>query len=311
MPRVTVIIPAYDAETHLPQALDSIVAQIYPDWEAVVVDDASTDRTAEIAGSYGPRIRLVKLPTNEGPAAARNIAISYSTGELVAFLDSDDYWLPSYLKHQVGLYDTRRTDGTDVGIVACDARVLRPSGFLPHTYLDHIHFGGEVTVSSLLESNPIYASALAPLHVLDEAGGFCAELPVAEDYDLWLRVVELGYSVVVSRAPLAVYRMREQSLSANPGPMARGGQAVLRRALERGNLTARQTRIARRELRRLRVIERIAGPEGLSSRAMLSTLPLLILVAIENPRRWPSFARVVTSRGRSLFRFGSGELRDC
>jgi glycosyltransferase involved in cell wall biosynthesis len=310
MPRVSVIMPAFNAEAHIAEALASIVAQTSRDWEVVVGDDGSTDRTPDIAAQFGTRVKVARSEANRGPSAARNLAISHSSGELLAFLDSDDYWLPNYLEHQVGLCDTRRADGTDVGIVACNARILGPDGFLPGTYGERVDAGGDVTVTRLLRSNPIFASAISPRRVVDQAGGFCVDLRGTEDHDLWLRIVELGHTVVLSRTPLAVYRIRRQSLSADPGPMAVGSQAVLRRALERGNLTARQRRIAHRELRLHQAIERITSPDGLYRR-LPSTLPLLVRVAAEHPRRWPSFARVLASRGRSLSRFaGSGSHRD-
>ena len=309
MPRVSVIIPAFNAEAHLAEALDSIVTQTYRDWEVVVGDDGSTDRTPEVAAQFGTRVNVARSKANRGLSAARNLAISHSSGELLAFLDSDDYWLPDYLEQQVALYDTRRADGADVGIVACDARILGPEGFHPRTYCEYVEAGGDVTVTRLLRSNPIFTSAMCPRLVVDEAGGFYTGLRVAPDHDLWLRIVELGHCVVISHSLLAVYRVREQSVSADPGPMARDAQAVLRRALARGNLTARQRRIARRELRRQRAIERIASPDGFSYRRLPSTLPLLVRVAAEHPRRWPSFARVLTTRGRSLSRFGGSGSR--
>jgi glycosyltransferase involved in cell wall biosynthesis len=300
---VSVIIPAYNAELELAQALDSVAAQTYADWEVVVGDDGSTDGTAKVAERLGSGLVLVRSEANHGPSTARNLAIAASSGELLAFLDSDDYWLPDYLDHQVRLLDASRREGVEVGIVACDAEVLGPAGRLPRTYLDLIGFEGEVTVTRLLSSNPIFVSAVSPRRVVDEAGGFCADLRAAEDHDLWLRIAELGYAIVVSRAPLAVYRVRGRSLSADPGPMARGTQAVLLRALARGNLTSRQRRIARRELRLQRAVERVAAQEGLLHRGVLSSLPLLARVAVENPRRWPSFARVLATRGGSLHRF--------
>jgi glycosyltransferase involved in cell wall biosynthesis len=306
MPRVSVIIPAFNAEAHLAQALDSVVAQTYPDWEIVLGDDASTDRTCEIAESFGVRVTLARNARNAGPAAARNVAISNASGELLAFLDADDYWFPDYLEHQVALFDSSRTEGAGAGIVACDAHILGPSGFLPDVYSDHAQVPDEVTSTSLLRGNPIFVSAMSPRRVVEEAGGFCEELRGTEDHDLWLRIVELGYTVVVSSRRLAVYRIRGQSLSADPEAMAAGAQAVLRRALGRGNLTARQRRIARRELRLQRAVARIASPDGLSYRRLATALPLLTLVAVEHPRRWPSFARVLTSKGLSLARLGGG-----
>ena len=125
MPRVSVIIPAYNAERHLADALRSVEAQTYGDWEVVVADDASSDATAAIAESF-PRIALVRSATNVGPAGARNLAIEQSGGELLALLDSDDTWLPNYLEEQVCLYDESRD--AKVGIVACNARILGADG---------------------------------------------------------------------------------------------------------------------------------------------------------------------------------------
>src|SRR5262245_59871308 len=119
MPRVSVIVPAFNAEEYIAQALDSVVAQTYEDWEIVVADDGSTDATAEIAGGFGPRTRVVRQ-ANRGVGAALELACSHSTGELVAVLAADDYWLPDYLEEQVALHDRERARRVDVGIVACN-----------------------------------------------------------------------------------------------------------------------------------------------------------------------------------------------
>src|SRR4051794_18295236 len=101
MPRVSVIIPAYNAEEHIAAALESVARQTYGDWEVVVGDDGSTDRTAEIVAGFGDRFRLVRAERNLGPANGRNVAIEDARGELLATLDSDDLWLPGYLDGMV------------------------------------------------------------------------------------------------------------------------------------------------------------------------------------------------------------------
>lgn len=304
MPRVSIIIPAHNAEAHLPQTLSSIETQTFEDWEIVLCDDASTDRTSAVAAHLEPRVTVIRSEENVGPAAARNLAISRASGELLAFLDSDDYWLPEYLERQTGLYERMSAERKRPGIIACNAWILSDSGFLEGTYLDYVGLDSDITVARALRSNPFFVGSVCPRRAVHEAGCFSADLRSAEDYDLWLRILELGYSGVVSREPLAVYRIRGRSLSADPVTMARGTQVVLGRALARGNLTRREARIARRELRRQRAIEEIATPTGLSYRAMVRHLPLLALVAVEHPCRWPSFARALTDRGRRLWRFG-------
>src|SRR5205814_1389686 len=137
----------------------------------------------------------------------------------------------------------------------------------------------------LLKKNPIFVSALATRRVVDEAGGFDAEIFGVEDRDLWLKIVERGHRVVVQRLPLAVYRLAPQSVSANPASMARATQLFYRRALERGNLDAHERRIAQRELRLQRVIEQVASEDGISMGRLARALPLLARVAAEHPNR--------------------------
>jgi glycosyltransferase involved in cell wall biosynthesis len=299
MPRVSVIIPAFNAEAYIGEALSSVEAQTFEDWEVVIGDDCSTDGTAAIARGFGARIRIVANPQNAGPATARNLAIAQATGELLAFLDADDYWFPEFLEHQVGLFDTTQRRHGDVGIVACNARVLSASGFLPETYMDYVAFPSDVTLSRLLRSNPIFVSVVSPSAIIDEVGGFSTGMSGAADYDLWLRIVELDYRVVATRRPIAVYRVGPASLSADVSAMSRDVQRAYRRALERGKLTPHERRIARRELRLQRAIERVV------SGRMLGTLPLLALVAAEHPNRWPSYARMLARRKPRFSAFGA------
>src|SRR5688572_24093435 len=93
LPRVSAIIPNYNYAYYLPRAIDSVLAQTYPHVEIVVVDDGSTDNSETVLKSYGGRIRWLRQQ-NQGVAAARNHGVRETTGELVAFLDADDLWLP-------------------------------------------------------------------------------------------------------------------------------------------------------------------------------------------------------------------------
>src|SRR5437667_12904384 len=108
MPRVSVIIPAFNAETYIAEALRSVAGQTYDDWDVVIADDRSTDKTVEIAKGFGERVKVVEHHENAGPATARNTAVAHSDGELLAFLDADDYWLPDFLEQQVGRFDAEQ-----------------------------------------------------------------------------------------------------------------------------------------------------------------------------------------------------------
>jgi glycosyltransferase involved in cell wall biosynthesis len=297
VPRVSVIIPAFNAEKHLDETLGSVLSQTFHDLEIVVADDASHDRTVEIARAHGSAVKVVRNTETLGPAATRNAAVAASSGELLAFLDADDYWLDGYLEEQVHVYDASERASPGVGVVACDARILEGDGFLSQTYLEAIHCPDNVGLDRLLESNPIFISSVTPRTVFDEAGGFDPGLFGTEDHDLWIRTVELGYRIVISRRALAVYRLGQASVSANPGRMAANEQLVYRRALERGRLSRREEGIARRELRHREVVERISTADGISYGKAFRHLPSLTRVVLENPRSWRSLPRLL-SRGR-------------
>jgi teichuronic acid biosynthesis glycosyltransferase TuaG len=297
MPRVSVIIPAFNAEEHVEETLRSVQGQTYDDWEIVVCDDCSTDTTAERVRGFGGNVRLARTETNSGPAVARNLAIAHSSGELLALLDADDYWLPSYLERQVSLYDSAQTRHGDVGVVVCDASLLRGDGFRRRTHMDVVRFPREVTLLRLLQANPIFGSVLMPRRVVDEVGGFSPDLSRSQDFDLWLRIVEAGYRIVANREVLAVHRIRKDSWSSDVGATARYSQETYRRALERGNLSADEQRMARREIRRKRLMERIASGPGLSYGQTVRQLPLLLVVLAEHPHTVRSLPRLVF-RGR-------------
>jgi teichuronic acid biosynthesis glycosyltransferase TuaG len=260
MARVSVIMPAFNAEAHIGDALRSVEVQTYRDWEVVIADDCSTDRTIGVARQFGERIEIVVASQNAGPAAARNRAMANASGELFAFLDADDYWLPTFLEEQVALFDRH----PDAGIVTCDARLLTGDGLLPRTYMDAVGFPEPLTKAGLLRFNPIF-KAVSPRAAVDDAGGFDPEIFGVEDWDLWLKIVERGYRVVANRSALAVYRLARESVSSDHASMARSSQLFYRRALERGNLTAHERRIARRELRLQRAIERVASEDTRAS----------------------------------------------
>ncbi|SRR6266542_998263 len=305
MPRVSVIVPAFNAARYLPETLASVERQTYRDWELLVADDASTDATADVAENFSDRVKVLRTSVNAGPGAARNRAIEASTAELLAFLDADDLWLPEYLEQQVALYDEHRARTHDVGLVVCDARILGPDGYRAETYMEAVRFPREVTLTRLLVANPIFISTLSPRAVVEEAGGFFPPISGTEDYDLWLRIVERGYRVVANRRPLAIYRLTPGAVSARLDEGARALRSTYRRALERGNLSWRQRRIARRKLRFSRALEKKASLVGKRREGRLHyadvgrALPLLLLVKLEHPNQWLDSIRYVFGRPTS------------
>lgn len=120
---VSVVIPSYNRAHRLPTAIDSVLAQGWPDVEIILVDDGSVDDTHQVAAGYGDRVRYVYQP-NAGVGAARNTGMRHATREFVAFLDSDDRWLPFKLDLQLALFRVR----TDVGLVFSDFSIERSEG---------------------------------------------------------------------------------------------------------------------------------------------------------------------------------------
>lgn len=292
---MTVIVAARDAAATLPATLGSVRAQTFTDWEIVVADDASTDATAAIAAAE-PRARVVATGGPLGPAGARNLAAEQATGDLLATLDSDDLWEPDFLETQVSAFDRETARGRRVGLVACDARLLGPGGMLPETYCDRVGRGG-LSVTDLLRENSVYTSVVVPRALFGELGGFATDLAQAEDYDLWLRIVQSGHEAIRTDRPLAVYRLRSASLTAASDVAADSTVRVHERALERGGLTGAQRRLARRRVRMYRLLARrarIAARAQAGERVThqrLATLPLTFVVAAEHPERWLRWLR--------------------
>lgn len=103
-PHVTIVMPLYNCELYVAEAIDSVIAQTYTNWDLIIVDDCSTDRSAEIVKEYECKfenIRLVSCAANGGAANARNVGLDYVTGQFLAFFDADDVWLPTKLEQQI------------------------------------------------------------------------------------------------------------------------------------------------------------------------------------------------------------------
>ena len=147
--------------------------------------------------------------------------------------------------------------------------------------------------------NLVYTSVLASRSAVAEVGGYSGDLRRAEDYDLWLRIAEAGYEILWNSEPLAVYRLRPDSLAAKSGQTSAATAEVYARALRRGRLDGRSRRIARRQRRLYRLLARRASPD----RPRPPDFLLLVWVALEHPDRWLRWLR----RGRG--RRSTGGLR--
>ncbi|WP_376694882.1 glycosyltransferase family 2 protein [Wenzhouxiangella sp. EGI_FJ10305] len=190
LPLVSVIIPAFNAARFLPRALASVAAQSYPAVriETIVVDDGSTDDTLTLARALEaktPGMQVFSQP-NQGVSAARNLAIAASSGELIAFLDADDRWLPDKIAAQVEVYRTNPA----VGLIHCGFGFVDQDGVaLPDWPRQSRLDQGDILLEFLCDFFLITSAVMVPRSVLDAVGGFDESLKVGEDNELFLRIV--------------------------------------------------------------------------------------------------------------------------
>ena len=183
MPKVSVIIPAYNRLPMLKEAVDSVLAQDFEDGELIVVDDGSTDGTAEEIKRYGGRVKLLQHPVNKGVSAARNKGILDARGKYVAFLDSDDLWVKGKLKIQVTFLE----DNPHYPVCYTDEIWIR-KGKRVNPMLKHAKYSGWIFEKCLPLCIISPSSVMIKRALFSKVGIFDEALPVCEDYDLWLRI---------------------------------------------------------------------------------------------------------------------------
>ncbi len=181
--KVSVVIPVYSREHTIKRAIDSVLAQSYPADEVIVVDDDSTDRTLTMLRSYGKRISVLSLSKNAGPSRARNEGVKYSRNKWIAFLDSDDEWENDKLEKQAQYL--RKFPFFE--IMQSDEKWIR-NGVRVNQCKHHKKPAGWIFDQSLERCMISPSSVLVKRSMLERYGKFDEDLPVCEDYDLWLKI---------------------------------------------------------------------------------------------------------------------------
>lgn len=209
-PKVSIILPTFNRADFLSRALDSVRSQSFREWECIVVDDGSTDETAELLASASRedvRLRPIRLSHGGLPGRTRNAGLNASRGEFVAFLDDDDLWLPHKLETQVSLFEAQPE------IAMTFSRVERfgdATGPWPRRLPERL------SLRHLLASNPVACSTVVVRQsVLERTGPFDESLRVAEDFELWIRIALVamlaGQPQSLARYCVDARRLREQA----------------------------------------------------------------------------------------------------
>ena len=234
MPRVSVVMPAYQAAWCIGAAASSVLWQTYDDLELVVVDDGSTDGTADVAEALPGPVRVLRQE-NAGVGAARNRGIEAATGELIAFLDADDVVFPRHLEALVGVYDRHG------GIATANAYWLFPGGINPGKTRHKGRFPppGEQR-RAILEHNFVSTMSVFPRSLPTEIGGFPVHHRRAEDWHFWIRAIFAGHRVWHQPRPLALYRWGTESLVSDWRATDEAETAVLRELAETLELSAEE-----------------------------------------------------------------------
>lgn len=222
-PLISIITPAYNSEAYIRETIQSVQAQTYTNWEMIIVDDCSTDATREIVKQLiveDNRISLFKLEKNSGPAVARNTAIKHAKGRYLAFLDSDDMWLPEKLEKQFAFMSENNYgfSFTEYVKMSDDGKLVGKPVQIPE----------KVDYKKLLKRNVI--GCLTVMIDTDVVGEVeMVNIRSRQDYVLWLSLCKKGFPAYGLQECLSKYRIVENSVSRNKIKMAKQNWKVYRK----------------------------------------------------------------------------------
>jgi glycosyltransferase involved in cell wall biosynthesis len=218
VPLVSAAIVTYNRAGYLREAIESVLAQTFDDFEVIVVDDGSTDDSEDVVAPYLDRVRYVRQE-NAGEAAARNTVIRLAESEFVAFCDSDDRWFPDRLERQIAAVSAK----PHVGLVHGQVELVDPEGrvlgdeTLAHRAIFSAAHRRPVTYAGYAWNCRCLSSAtLVRRSVFDEIGLYDTTLRAAPDYDVYLRLVLAGFEVLfLDGTPLIQYRLHPEQITSS------------------------------------------------------------------------------------------------
>lgn len=252
-PRVSVVMPAYNAGRTIEAAVKSVLRQTMTNFELIVIDDGSRDDTVDRLSAFrdDPRVKVLHQ-ANAGPSAARNAAIEVASAPVVSVIDSDDLWVPTYLEAMEKALASQPEAGfayTDAWLFEDELRLVSKhqvmESYAPATYPPDAHR----FLLELLARNFVYTSVTVSRCVLREVGGYDERLHYGEDFELWLRIVETGRIPIRAPGTLAIHRKTGTSLTADVRRFYCGICTVYELVLREHPLEADGRAVAERRLR--------------------------------------------------------------
>lgn len=227
-PLVSVITPTYNSEFFISETIDSVRSQTYTNWELIIVDDASSDKTVEILKKYvasDERITYHILETNSGAAIARNTAIEKASGSFIAFLDADDLWKAEKLTKQISFMETE-----NIEVCFSSYELMNEEGTSLGKMIKALP---KVNYAKMLKSN--YVGNLTGIYNAEKLGKvYMPNIRKRQDWALWLTLIKkVGYAYSIGE-PLAKYRVRDDSISSNKLNLLKYNYTIYRKALKFG-----------------------------------------------------------------------------
>lgn len=301
IPKVSVIIPVYNGSKYIQTAIKSVLTQTYSDYEIIVIDDGSTDDTREQLAPFKNQIFYL-YQENQGSAAARNLGIKLAKGELIAFLDSDDYWSkPEKLATQVAYFD--RDPG--LGCINTGWHIVDEQGNHLKT-VQPWNKAPELNLETWLRKKCVRTSAMVfRKEWLEKAGGFDVELRQSHDVDLMLRLSLMGCKSVWLKEETVCYRKHEENTTSNSLKQAKYVQAVLDKFFSRNDLPESigqiESQVRYHTLVWIAWYQCRADNFDEMSRFLQKSLDFTPYLKIENISRWlANFKRFSEERGEIL-----------
>ena len=238
-PKVSVIVPTYNRADRLKKALNSIFSQTYQDFELIVVDDGSTDKTSKVMESF-PKAQYLSIKKNSGVSNARNVGLASAKGELICFLDSDDLWNEKKVQTQALWLENNKASQ----ICYTDEIWIR-NGVRVNPMDRHRKYSGDIFRHCLGLCIVSPSSVMIRAKLFDEIGNFDESLPACEDYDLWLRIA-VKYAFHFIEEPLIIkYGGHSDQLSRKYWGMDRFRVVALKKLLDQNSLDKEKLKLTR------------------------------------------------------------------